>query len=176
MSLFSKMFAVLTVLAVGGCGFQPLYQKHTASDAVVDDLAQIEVLNPIEKINHDDRLGQKVKNLLLDRLNPFGRPQAAFYTLAVTVQATKTELGIKINDEATRAKLSLTASFILVEKKTKAELFQGRSRSVNSYNIVNSDFATLSAENNAKDRAARELSDDIKIRLGIFFNELRSGT
>ncbi|MGY9105229.1 MAG: hypothetical protein ACKVG0_01520, partial [Alphaproteobacteria bacterium] len=104
------------------------------------------------------------------------RPQAAFYTLAVTVQATKTELGIKINDEATRAKLSLTASFILVEKKTKAELFQGRSRSVNSYNIVNSDFATLSAENNAKDRAARELSDDIKIRLGIFFNELRSGT
>ncbi|MDA0654905.1 MAG: hypothetical protein O2912_00650, partial [Proteobacteria bacterium] len=138
MSLFNKMLLTLTVLAVGGCGFQPLYQKHTGSDAVVDDLAQIEVLNPIDKIDRDDRLGQKVKNLLLDRLNPLGRPRAAFYTLAVTVRASKTELGIKFNDEATRAKLSLSASYTLLEKKTQAVLFQGRSRSVNSYNIVNS--------------------------------------
>ncbi|HAT36744.1 MAG TPA: hypothetical protein DCS82_13600, partial [Rhodospirillaceae bacterium] len=93
----------------------------------------------------------------------------------VKVRSTKTELGFKITDEATRAKLALSASYVLSEKKTKAVLFRGTSRSVNSYNIVRSEFATLSAEQNATKRAAREIADDIKLRLGIFFNDLRRG-
>ena len=176
MSYFKAIALGLAVLAIGGCGFQPLYQKQPASDAVIDDLAQVQILNPRDTIDHDDRLGQIVKNLLLDRLNPRGRPPTPFYTLEVKIRTTKTELGFKITDEATRAKLALNATYVLGEKKTKAILFRGTSRSVNSYNIVSSDFATLSAEKNAKDRAAREIADDIKLRLGIFFNDLRSGT
>ena len=85
-------------------------------------------------------------------------------------------MGVKLTDEATRAKLSMSASYLLSEKKTKVVLLRGRTRSVNSYNVVTSNFATLSAENNAKDRAAREIADDIKLRLGVFFIELRNGT
>ena len=85
-------------------------------------------------------------------------------------------LGVKLTDEATRAKLSMSASYLLSEKKTNVVLLRGRTRSVNSYNVVTSNFATLSAENNAKDRAAREIADDIKLRLGVFFIELRNGT
>jgi LPS-assembly lipoprotein len=176
MLLFRGTFFAAFLVTLGGCGFQPLYQKQQASDAVIDDLAQVQVLNLIDQVNHDDRLGQKVKNFLLDRLNPGGRPGNPFYVLAVEVGESTTELGVKFTDEATRAKLSMNAIYTLTEKKTNAVLFRGNTRSVNSYNIVKSDFATLSAENNAKDRAAREIADDIKLRLGIFFNELRSGT
>lgn len=176
MSYFRPFALALALLMLGGCGFQPLYQKHQGSDAVTDDLAQVEILNLRDPVNHEDRLGQILKNLLLDRLNPRGRPRTPFYTLQVMVRKTKTELGFKITDEATRAKLALNATYVLSEKKTKAVLFRGTSRSVNSYNIVSSDFATLSAEKNASDRAAREIADDIKLRLGIFFNDLRRGS
>ena len=176
MLLFRRIFALSLFIALGGCGFQPLYKKQQAGDAVIEDLAQVQVLNLIDQVSYDDRLGQKIKNLLLDRLNPGGRPNNPFYVLAVTVSTARTELGLKFSDEATRAKLSMNASYLLKEKKTNAVLFRGSARSVNSYNIVQSNFATLSAENNAKDRAAREIADDIKLRLGIFFKELRSGT
>ena len=176
MLLFRRTFVLGLLIVLGSCGFQPLYQKQQASDAVIDDLAQVQVLNLIDLQNHDDRLGQKIKNLLLDRLNPGGRPSNPFYTLAVTVGTSTAELGVKLTDEATRAKLSMSASYLLSEKKTKVVLLRGRTRSVNSYNVVTSNFATLSAENNAKDRAAREIADDIKLRLGVFFIELRNGT
>ena len=44
-----------------------------------------------------------------------------------------------------------------------------RSKSTNSFNIVASDFATLSGETDAIERAAREVSDDIRTRLALFF-------
>ncbi|HAT35675.1 MAG TPA: hypothetical protein DCS82_08160, partial [Rhodospirillaceae bacterium] len=70
MSYFRFVVLGLLLLALGACGFQPLYQKQTDSDAVIDDLAQVKILNPRDPIDHDDRLGQIVKNLLLDRFNP----------------------------------------------------------------------------------------------------------
>ena len=176
MSLSRTLFIIAGLFLLGGCGFQPMYQKHDASDAVVDDLAQIEILNPIDPDKHDDRMGQKVKNLLLDRLNPKGRPRDPFYTLILSIRVTKSELGLRITEEATRAKLSVSVDYTLNEKKTDAVLFRENARSVNSYNIVDSDYATLSAETNAKNRGAREVADLIKLQLGIFFERLRGGT
>jgi LPS-assembly lipoprotein len=176
---FITVFAALAVGAatlLGGCGFQPLYKKHQSSDAVIDDLAQVEILNPIDPDRHDDRMGQHVKNLLLDRLNPKGRPHNPFYTLTLSIRTTKSELGLRITEEATRAKLSVEVDYTLSEKKTDAVLFRESARSVNSYNIIDSEFATLSAENNAKKRGAREVADLIKLQLGIFFERLRGGS
>ena len=49
------------------------------------------------------------------------------------------------------------------------------SRSVTSYDLVDSDFATLSAESDARKRAVRQISEDIKIRLGIYFSAAPGG-
>ena len=84
MLLFRRIFALSLFIALGGCGFQPLYKKQQAGDAVIEDLAQVQVLNLIDQVSYDDRLGQKIKNLLLDRLNPGGRPNNPFYVLALT--------------------------------------------------------------------------------------------
>ncbi len=173
--LFKNILLAAALLLMNSCGFEPLYQKQAGSDAVNDDLAQVEILNLRDKIDYNDRLGQALKNLLLDRFNPFGRPQSPFYKLDIKLQSTKTELGFNIVDEATRAKLTLNAEYVLSESKTNAVLFRGSSRSINSYNIISFDFATLSAEKNALDRATREIADDITLRISTFFHNLRRG-
>ncbi len=172
---FRSILLAAALLLINSCGFEPLYKKKAGSDTVKDDLAQVEILNVRDKINYNDRLGQVLKNLLLDRFNTYGRPQTPFYKLDIKLQSTKTELGFNIVDEATRAKLTLNAQYILSESKTNAVLFRGSSRSINSYNIISSDFATLSAEKNALNRATREIADDITLRLSTFFHNLRRG-
>ena len=146
-----------------GCGFKPLYDGKSA-DVITSELAKIKVLTI------ENRLGQKLHNLLLDKLNPKGQPVQPVYTLSARVVISKQELGLKFTEVATRAKLTLQTSFNLDDAVSGATLFKGTARSVNSYNIVDSDYATLSAESNAKDRAVREVSDAIRARLSIYLS------
>lgn len=174
--LFSRHRAVLcaaALLAVAACGFQPLYKKDTVNGVVTDDFARIKVANVKTKKRVHDRLGQKFHNLLLDRLNPRGRPAQAAHVLLVTMDVSKEETGVQITDDATRARLSVSASFSLRDAASNQEVLFGVERSVNSYNIVDSEFATLSAEADASDRAVRELSDALKIRIGVYFARQR---
>ncbi len=162
------------LLASAGCGFQPLYQKHSAGSAIGDDLGRIKIANIKTLKRENDRLAQKFHNLLLDRFNPNGRPLRPSHTLFITMGVGKEETGIQITDDATRARLTVSASFALRDTgQTNDEVLTGSERSVNSYNIVDSEFATLSAEADASDRAIRELSDAIKLRVGVYLSRLR---
>lgn len=173
----SKNRAVLCavfLLALSACGFQPLYQKHPASGAISEDLGRVKVANIKTKKRENDRLAQKFHDLLLDRFNPNGRPRQPAYTLTITMAVGKEETGIQITDDATRARLTVSASFSLRgTAQNNEEVLTGSERSVNSYNIVDSEFATLSAEADASDRAIRELSDAIKLRVGVYLSRLR---
>jgi len=161
------------LLALSACGFQPLYQKHPAGSAIGDDLGRVKIANIKTEKRENDRLAQKFHNLLLDRFNPEGRPQQPTHTLIITMGVGKEETGIQITDDATRARLTVAASFALRAIAGNEEVLTGSERSVNSYNIVDSEFATLSAEADASDRAIRELSDSIKLRVGVYLSRLR---
>ena len=47
-------------------------------------------------------------------------------------------------------------------------MFSAKSSITVSYNILDSEFATLMAEKDARARAIREISEDIRIRLSVF--------
>lgn len=117
-----------------------------------------------------DRIGQKLRNFLLDRINPAGEPTRPLYSLKVETTVSRTDLGIERDETATRALLVLTIEYSMLDIAKQKTLIQGSLQSTNSFNIVDSDFATLSAETDALDRAAREVSDDIKTRLGLYFS------
>ncbi len=170
---FRPVLCVAVLLALSACGFQPLYQKHPAGGAIGDDLGRIKVANIKTEKRENDRLAQKFHNLLLDRFNPEGRPRQPTHTLFITMGVGKEETGIQITDDATRARLTVSASFVLRATAGNEEVLAGSERSVNSYNIVDSEFATLSAEADASDRAIRELSDAIKLRVGVYLSRLR---
>lgn len=168
MSWSSVPRLLVLLVALGGCGFQPLYGQIKGSPvAAVDDLARIRITPLI------DRPGQQMHNLLRDRLNPRGQPTKPAYVLTVTVSEQKEELGVRIDETATRSNLTLRASFNLTLAATKQPLTSGTSVSINSYNILSNEFATFSAEQDARERGLRVIADDIKVRLGIFFQRAR---
>lgn len=159
-----RLLRLAAILAAGlaGCGFQPLYGQRSVGD-VDDVLAQVK----IQTIG--DRVGQQVHNYLLDRLNRKGRPADPVYLLEVKLKIATVELGIERDETATRAKLVMTADFTLTDIETKDVLLERMARSTNSYNIVESALATRSAELDAIDRAAREVSDEIRLLLSLYF-------
>ena len=161
---------VVAGLALSGCGFEPLYARQDGNvSAPNDEMAAIRIL-PLE-----DRVGQQMHNFLRDRLNPRGQPTAPRYELQVTLTELRDDLGIRKDETATRGNLTMSASFVLVDTQSRESLISGLSRSTNSFNILEDQFATLFSENDARERALRELSDDIRLRLGIYFSQARAG-
>tara|TARA_Y100001934_G_C11974911_1_gene595845 strand:+ start:114 stop:611 length:498 start_codon:yes stop_codon:yes gene_type:complete len=161
---WSRLLAAIVVaVLLAGCGFRPLYGTAGENRQVAAQLAQIR----IQTI--PDRTGQKLRNFLLDRLNPNGQPAQPLYYLQVTINVSRTDLGIERDETATRALLMMTANYQLIDRARKVVLVEGSTQSTNSFNIVASDFATLSAETDATERATREVSDDIKTRLALYF-------
>ena len=149
-------------ILLASCGFHPIY-GNSNNTAINSQLETIQIASI------EGRVGHKLHNLLLDRINPRGRALNPLYTLTIKTQVIRSEIGLRINEETTRARLSLLAKFFLSERNTGNVVLEGSVRSVNSYNIPASEFALIAAEDNATDRATREISDEIKTRLGLFF-------
>ena len=170
MSCFKATILALCLAAagLGACGFQPLYGQRTDS-ASPQELALVR----IDTIAN--REGQKLHNFLRDRLNPLGSPPEPFYRLQVKLSTSTRHLAFRKDETATRANLIFSANFVLLDIRTGRVLFRGRSRSANSYNILESEFATIASLNDATTRAARDLSDEISARLAIFFSRRHRG-
>lgn len=146
---------------LAGCGLRPLYGEGPASVSQ-ETLGSIRI-NPVR-----DRLGQLLHNRLRDRLNPRGQPLEPDYVLAVSVRERTKDLSFRKDETATRAQLTLTASFALTDAQSGERLLRGRSFIVNSFNVLDSQYATLAAEEDARSRGVRELADDITAQVASF--------
>ncbi len=166
MSWLRRLAPLALLIGLGACGFRPLYsERHNAGVTAELAATRIDLIA--------DRSGQKLHNFLLDRFNPKGPAAQPRYGLKIKVLTLRRELGIRKDETATRANLILTATYTLRDWRTSRSLYSGVSRSANSYNILESDFATLAALNDVTTRAARDLSEKIKTRLSIYFSQAR---
>ena len=135
MSLFRTFAPFFVVFLLGACGFRSLYGTDATGDAP-GELATIKV-NPIA-----DRLGQQLRNNLLDLLNPRGGPANPRYFLTVSLDQSTQRLAIEKDAFATRANLRLRAEFSLQDPDSREIVLSGKSLVVSSYNILDSEFAT----------------------------------
>lgn len=156
-----RTLATLLLLLTVACDFRPIFVANTPAHT---EMAEVKIALIA------DRTGQLLRNELLDRLTPTGIANKPRYLLSVQLTERKQNLAIRRDLTATRANLTLTAQFKLTANRTDELLLEGRSRSLNSYNISTYDFATLSAENDARRRAARAVAEDIAIQLAIYFD------
>ena len=147
-------------LLVAACGFRPLHAPQGGAQAAA--LAEIAVA-PIP-----DRLGQVLHNHLLDRLSPGGAPSKPKYLANVSLSVGKEGLAIARDESATRYNVTLTAEYSLLLVATGESVLNGQARSIATYNVVTSDYATLVAERDAELGAAREISDELKTRIAVF--------
>jgi len=157
-------FGLATMLA--GCGFHPLYGNHGGDTNTNTALAQVRVA-PIA-----DRTGQLLYNRLRDRLNPRGRPAEPRYVLEVTVVERSEDLLLEPNNTPSRTSLELTALFQLREIESGATALKGQSRATISYDILNieNEYGTMTSAQDVRDRATKQLSDDISTRLALYFS------
>jgi len=163
-TLSALLISSLCVAAVGlsGCGFRPLHGQFANDPAATADLAAVEV-KPIP-----NRVGQLMRTALQRRLNPV-RGVSPLYALSVGLTESTAKLAIEQNAFATRANLTLIATFSVTRNQDGADLFHGQSTAVASYNILSSQYATLAAQTNARECAIDTLANDMRTRLAIYF-------
>ena len=146
---------VLALLVLAACEVEPLYGSRNGEGA---GLAAIK----IERVK--DRIGHIVRNHLIDSLTPDGQPARPDYRLTLAVEQSKTPLLIQRDDHATRFSLTLSANFFVADRNGQ-EIYRGHARAIGSYNVAESGFATVTAERDAADEAARVLSEEIRTLL-----------
>ena len=163
---WSRAVLVCLLLALAACGYRPLYGERGPDNvSVADDLALVR----IESI--PDRIGQQMYNMLRERLNPYGKPADPKYVLSVTLLETRERLFLEKDETATRTNLTLKANFVLRRVSDGEVVATGLSRTVSSYDILSSQFASVVSEEDARVRGARALSDDIRTRLALALSE-----
>ena len=156
-------FGLAAALALSACGFRPLYAVGTTPEGVSTYFTQVFV-EPIP-----GRQGVHLRNQLMDGLTPEGTPSAAAYRLSIKLEDVKEGLAIQENTQITRYNYSLIAKYELRDSVSGEVLDHGTTRAIAAYNVVDSQFATQSAERDAQERAAREVGEDIRLRLGLYF-------
>ncbi len=155
--------AIVAVVAgaLAGCGFQPL---HRTSGGAAGSDGSAATLGSVRIVPIANRSGQQLHNLLLDRMTPRGAPAVPLYVLAVKLAERRREISLRSDETPTRVTLTLTASFAL-SPVGEARVFRSGAVSANGYNVLQSDFATLSAERDARRRALNMLSEEITLRV-----------
>ena len=152
--------ASLLALAITGCGLHPLYSGG-ASGPVAATLRSVQVA-PIE-----GRVGWLVHNKLSDRLSESGAA-APQYRLDVKLDDNITGFGIRGDRAVTRERRTLRARYQLVNLSTGNAVLDATAGSDAGIDVVNSEYATVVAEQTAAERLADVVADQIVARLGVY--------
>lgn len=154
---------LLPLLLAAGCGFSPLYGRGGGTADTRTDLAGVEVRAETDRLHH------MVRNELIERLNPRGETATRSYELVFTVREAKAAVLVTRQETVNRYNLSLSGGWILIDSRANKELARGNAMSTASYNVLRSEFGNVASENDARQRAARDLADTIRLRLAAYF-------
>lgn len=162
---------LLPLFFVSACGFSPLY-KTSAHQTVALPMAQIQIGN-IANQN-----GQFLRNVLLDRLyGPNTPPASPRYRLDVRALTERaTSLGIQKNATATRAQLYTSATILLIDTHQDLEnqvVLERNLRTLNSYNILDSQYATRVSKQSVSEMSLRDIADQTVTALSLYFKNHR---
>ncbi len=183
-------FGGLTLAAAGpllaACGWKPLYGKAStgpSGSATVDaNLAAIAIKEPFwerdaapfgefseaSRAKYDARTAQILHNALRDGINPYGQPSSPAYTLNIKLTESINRTLTADEGDARREDLTLKASYVLLDLKGK-ELLKEYARSIIAYTVLQDPYTDLEARNDARDRTARQLAEQIKLRISSYF-------
>lgn len=150
---------LVALLALSGCGLHPLYGGG-GGGPVATALTQVEIA-PIE-----GKSGWLMTNALRDRLG--GTGGGATYRLDVRLDDRIAGLGVRRDDSVTRERRTLRARYQLVNLADGAVLLDATAGSDAGIDVVQSEYATIAAENTALERLAGIVADQIVARLALY--------
>jgi LPS-assembly lipoprotein len=150
--------------ACGDAGFRPLYAPSAAGVVASDRLKEVDFA-PIP-----GRVGQRIRNGLIFESTGGGYAAPPQYRFEVVVQENVTSTLVNTKGEVAGAVYQVQASFRLIDSKAKKVVFQGTSHARAPFERFESIYSNVRAREDAENRAARTISDDLKTRLAAYLS------
>ncbi len=160
------IIALVALFGLQACNtFRPLYGTNGVEEqsSVVTELSNVDIPEP------KNRLQQLIRNNLISSMSPPGREGNGRYTLIIVPASDEFNLVIQRNTDVSRSSYRLKVAFSLRDGTSGRKIYSGNTFSEVSYDKITSEFANLQARNNAEERAARQVSQDIRTRLAAYF-------
>lgn len=170
MRMLNKLAAIVALAAfplLSGCGFTPLYA--TAEPGAKAGLAGVH----FEGVNASEKTAPVLARAFTRRAAPPGA-DGVRYDLFVDVREAAQALAVQIDSSVTRYNYNLTGNYRLT-RRADGKVITGSATSVASFNVVNSQYSTLFAEEAAREKAARALVDAIERDYLLKLAALRDG-
>jgi LPS-assembly lipoprotein len=149
--------AVASSLALGGCGFTPLY----AAPGVTTKLAAINVIAP------SGRTGFLVREHLDDAFARDHNAPAA-YTMRLSLGEARYPRGVRTDNVATRYEYVVIADYTLASLPGGELVKRGKVRVEITYDSADQPYASIAAAQDAQDRAAEEVARRIQLELAAW--------
>lgn len=157
--------SALLLTACGDGGFRPLYGSASLGGAnVTEKLAQVEFA-PIP-----GRVGQRIRNELIFQATGGGTAPPAMYRMEIAVANSVTSTLVKSDGNSLSSIVALDASFRLVRISDRKVVLEGKSYGRASYERFQSIFANVSAQEDAENRAARTIGEELRTRLSAYLS------
>ena len=158
--LFSLVAALTVTLALGGCGFTPLY----AVPGVSPGLSSIEVKAPHGRTAF--LIGEQLDDA-------FARDRSAppVYQLQFTVSEHRYPRGLRIDNVANVYETHVTVIYQLIELATGRVVKVGNQPVVVNYDVSDQPYAGVAAQQDSEQRAAEDAAQRMRIDLATFFKD-----
>ena len=150
---WSRRGLLLGALALAACGFSPVYGPGGVGGKLFGQIRTADPSTPDEFI---------FAGRIAERLGP---DQSARFALAYKLRIAVVSQAITAEEVTTRYSLNGTADFVLSDAASGAQITRGQVSSFTSYSTTGTTIATMAAEQDAHDRLARMLADQVVTRL-----------
>jgi len=168
-----RVVAPMIALTLAACGFQPLYGNSGAPGPGVGATLSAVYVEQIP-----DRVGYELRNDLLDRLDATGNASEARYRLKLFLFEKEDPVLFQPNTAITRYNYTLTVHYDLVPKEGADAVKSGDVTAFAAYNVAAAPFlyATVTAQRDAKNRAANEIAERIRTELAVYLRQVAQQT
>lgn len=127
-------------MLVSACGFEPLYvEKKSSGQWYYDNKFDTGIKEEMASVKVEliqDRIGQLIRNDLLDKLSPKGEPKHAKYILSVTsINKQEIDQALRNDITATRKKVIYKVTYVLRNPERKT-LINSTSVAYTGYDIL----------------------------------------
>jgi LPS-assembly lipoprotein len=158
--------ASLLVAGCGDSGFRPMY----ASSAIVGGADVSQKLAQLEIAPIPGRVGQRLRNEIIYQSTGGGRPAEPVYRLEIIIRESITPTLVQIDGNSSGSVYNLNTSFRLVRLADRSVALTGESNGRAAFQRFDSVFANVRARQDAEDRAAKTIGDELKGRLAAYLS------
>jgi LPS-assembly lipoprotein len=155
----------LALIGIAGCsdgsGFRPLYGQTTSGIGVQASMRKIDV-RPIPS-----RVGQRIRNELIFQNTGGGEADQPAYRLEISIKESLGTSFVKSTGESLSQIYALEAVFSLVRISDKKVLIKSNSNARAEFERFQQIYSNVRAKDDAENRAARQIADDIRTRVAI---------